>query len=198
MGIQFSVTGKQMDVGTALRQHIEANVTGLVDKYFGHGIEGHAVISKEAHRYCVDLSVHIGRGILIQAHEKDSDPYQAADKAADNIAKRMRRYKRRLRDHHANGKEHRTEAVSYQIIASEPELDDHEAADAEAIHPVVVAEMTTEIVTLTVSEAVMRLDLANVPTLMFRNSAHGEFNVVYRRSDGNIGWIDPAAAAPQH
>lgn len=198
MGIQFSVTGKQMDVGTALRQHIETNVTGLVDKYFGHGIEGHAVISKEAHRYCVDLSVHIGRGILIQAHEKDADPYQAADKAADNIAKRMRRYKRRLRDHHASEKEHRAERVSYQILASEAEVEDAPAHEPETSHPVVVAEMTTEVATLTVSEAVMRRDLANIPTLMFRNSAHGELNVVYRRSDGNIGWIDPAGALALH
>ena len=198
MGIQFSVTGKQMDVGDALRQHIEANVSGLVHKYFGHGIEGHAVISKEAHRYCVDLSVHIGRGILIQAHEKDTDPYQAADKAADNIAKRMRRYKQRLRNHHTSDKEHQAEQVSYQILASEPDWDESHTAEVEALHPVVVAEMTTEIATLTVSEAVMRLDLAGLPALMFRNSAHGELNVVYRRTDGNIGWVDPSAAQPRH
>jgi len=198
MGIQFSITGKQMDVGSALRQHIETNVTGLVDKYFGHGIEGHAVISKEAHRYCVNLSVHIGRGILIQAHEKDTDPYQAADKAADNIAKRMRRYKQRLRNHHAGEKDPPAEQVSYQILAPEPEWEEPESVEAEAGHPVVVAEMTTEIATLTVSEAVMRLDLANVPALMFRNSAHGELNVVYRRTDGNIGWVDPSAGQPRH
>ena len=198
MGIQFSVTGKQMDVGDALRQHIETNVSGLVQKYFGHGIEGHAVISKEAHRFCVDLSVHIGRGILIQAHEKGSDPYQAADKAADNIAKRMRRYKQRLRNHHANDKEHQAEQVSYQILASEPDWDEPQTAEPEALHPVVVAEMTTEVATLTVSEAVMRLDLASLPALMFRNSAHGELNVVYRRTDGNIGWVDPSAGQPRH
>jgi ribosomal subunit interface protein len=199
MAMQFSVTGKQVDVGEALGRHIENSLNGLVTKYFGQGIEGHAVISREAHRYCVDLSVHIGRGILVQAHEKHTDPYQAADKAADNIGKRMRRHKRRLKDHHANanGRELLAEKAAYQIFAAEPEIE--ETTDGEAIDgayegadcPVVVAEMTTDIPTLTVGEAVMRMDLGNLPTLMFRNSGHGGLNVVYRRNDGNIGWIDP-------
>jgi ribosomal subunit interface protein len=195
MAMQFSVTGKQVDVGEALSRHIEQSVTAIVGKYFGMGIEAHAVLSREAYRYCVDLSVHVGRGILIQAHEKDGDPYIASDKAADNIAKRLRRYKRRLRDHHATDKEHRAEKASYQILAHDPEPQ----SDADDVYdgiepdgqPVVVAEMTTSIPTLTVGEAVMRLDLANQPTLMFRSSAHGGLNVVYRRNDGNIGWIDP-------
>jgi hypothetical protein len=155
------------------------------------------VISREAHRYCVDLSVHIGRGILLQAHEKDTDPYLATDKANDNIAKRMRRYKRRLRDHHANGKEHRIEKASYLILAPEPEPEsagDDETGSA-ATGPTVIAESTTDLPTLTVGEAVMRMDLAELTALMFRNSAHGGFNVVYRRTDGHIGWIDPGDSA---
>jgi ribosomal subunit interface protein len=193
MAMQLRVTGKQMDVGDALRTHIEGSLTNLVGKYFGNGIEAHAVISREAHRYTCDLQVHVGRGILMQSSEKDSDVYQAADKAADRIAKRMRRYKRRLNDHHANGKdrvEQAIEARSY-ILAAEPE--DHEDTGSEHHdgQPVVVAEMATEIPTLTVGEAVMRMDLAELPTLMFRNSAHGGLNVVYRRNDGHIGWIDP-------
>jgi ribosomal subunit interface protein len=195
MAMQFSVTGKQVDVGEALGRHIEDSLNGLVEKYFGHGIEGHAVISREAHRYCVDLSVHIGRGLLVQAHEKHTDPYQAADKAADNIAKRMRRHKRRLKGHHATGKELLNEKAAYQILAAEPEIDEDGGMVDGALMgvecPVVVAEMTTDIPTLTVGEAVMRMDLANLPTLMFRNSGHGGLNVVYRRNDGNIGWIDP-------
>ena len=91
MAMQFSVTGKQVDVGDALSQHIEQSVGNLVGKYFGSGIEAHAVLSREAHLYCCDLSVHIGRGIMMQASEKDTDPYKASDRASDRIAKRMRR-----------------------------------------------------------------------------------------------------------
>jgi ribosomal subunit interface protein len=196
MAIQFSVTGKQMDVGDALSQHIERSVGNLVGKYFGSGIEAHAVLSREAHLYCCDLSVHIGRGIMLQASEKETDPYKAADRAADRIAKRMRRYKRRLRDHH-NGAEHKFHealGAQYAIIAPESEEHDDTGIDALDGQPVVVAEMTTEIPTLTVGEAVMRMDLADCPALMFRSSAHGGLNVIYRRKDGHIGWIDPRQA----
>jgi ribosomal subunit interface protein len=201
MAMQLRVTGKQMDVGDALRTHIEGSLTNLVGKYFGHGIEAHAVISREAHRYTCDLQVHVGRGILMQSSEKDSDVYQAADRAAERIAKRMRRYKRRLNDHHANGKDRVDQAIEARsyILAAEPE--DHEDTGSEHHdgQPLVVAEMAAEIPTLTVGEAVMRMDLAEMPTLMFRNSAHGGLNVVYRRNDGHIGWIDPrqnGSAAP--
>jgi ribosomal subunit interface protein len=193
MAMQFSVTGKQVDVGDALSHHIEQAVTTLVGKYFGSGIEAHAVLSRDSYLYCCDLSVHIGRGIMMQASEKDADPYKASDKATDRIAKRMRRYKRRLRDHH-NGLEHKFQEAlqaQYAIIAPEPEEHDEAGVDPLDGLPVVIAEMTTEIPMLTVSEAVMRMDLADKPTLMFRNSAHGGLNVVYRRTDGHIGWIDP-------
>ena len=209
MTMQFLVTGKQIDVGQALKQHIETSLTGLVEKYFGTGIEAHTVISREAHRVCADVTVHIGRGILLQGSEKGADAYAAFDGAADRIAKRMRRYKRRLRDHHANGREQRAEetmpARSY-ILAPEPEgaddtLVDIGIADLGPDQPIVIAEMATEIPTLTVGEAVMRMDLADQTMLLFRNSAHGGLNVVHRRSDGHIGWIDPeqtsAASAGQ-
>ena len=198
MAMQFSVTGKQMDVGDALSQHIEQSVSNLVGKYFGSGIEAHAVLSREAHLYCCDLSVHIGRGIMMQASEKDADVYKASDRASDRIAKRMRRYKRRLKDHHngAETKFHDALEAQYAIIAPEPE-DDHDESgiDAHNGQPLVVAEMTTEIATLTVGEAVMRMDLADCPALMFRSSVHGGLNVVYRRKDGHIGWIDPRQTA---
>jgi len=186
MTMQFSVTGKQVSVGEALSQYIENSLNGSVGKYFGQGIVAHAVVSREAHRYCVDLSVHIGRGILVQATEKANDPYIAADMASEHIDKRLRRHKRRLKDHHANGREQRAATVDGA------EFDGHDHSLAEG--PVVVAEMTTDIPTLTVGEAVMRLDLANAPAIMFRNAGHGGLNVVYRRADGNIGWVDPREA----
>jgi ribosomal subunit interface protein len=194
--MQFSVTGKQIDVGEALRDHIEQSVTSIVGKYYGSAIEGHAVVGREKHLYCCDLSIHIGRGILMQASEKDADPYQASDKALDRIARRMRRHKRRLRDHHASGGEKLQEALTaqYAILSAGPEASDDEAEsgiDRDGGNPAVIAEMTTEIATLTVGEAVMRLDLTDQPALVFRSSAHGGLNVLYRRRDGHIGWIDP-------
>jgi ribosomal subunit interface protein len=201
MAMQLRVTGKQMDVGDALRTHIEGSLTTLVGKYFGDGIEAHAVISREAHRYTCDLQVHVGRGILMQSSEKDADVYQATDRAAERIAKRMRRYKRRLNDHNVNGKGRLDQAIEARSYILAPEPEDHEDTAPEPLdgQPVVIAEMATEIPTLTVGEAVMRMDLAELPTLMFRNSAHGGLNVVYRRTDGHIGWIDPrqnGASAP--
>ncbi len=199
MAMQFSVTGKQMDVGDALKVHIEGTLNALVSKYFGGAIESHAVVSRERHLYRCDLSVHIGRGLLIQASETEADPYLAADNAANRIATRMRRYKRRLKDHH-NGQTHQLQKASqaqYRVLAQEPDEEDEidSGIDPQDGQPAVVAEMTTEIPTLTVGEAVMRLDLADQSTLMFKNSAHGGFNVVYRRKDGHIGWIDPREAA---
>jgi len=203
MTMQISVKGKQMDVGDALRTHIQDSMTTVVGKYFGSGIEAHAVLGREAHLYCCDLSVHIGRGILMQASEKGTDPYIASDKAVDRIAKRLRRHKRRLHDHHQSGaapKIAQAERAQYAILAvdegDEPDFDEvDDAVDPAEGQPAIVAEMTTELATLTVGEAVMRLDLEDQSALMFRNSAHGGFNVVYRRKDGNIGWIDPGQTA---
>ncbi|HWK46231.1 MAG TPA: ribosome-associated translation inhibitor RaiA [Stellaceae bacterium] len=206
MTMQFLVTGKQIDVGQALKEHIETSLTVLVEKYFGTGIEAHAVISREAHRVCADISVRVGRGILLQGSEKGHDAYAAFDGAAEHIAKRMRRYKRRLRDHHTNGRDPRPEeqlAGRAYILAPEADVEGESQADTmlngvdgqehgEGDQPIVIAEMATDIPLLTVCEAVMRMDLADQPTLMFRNSAHGGFNVVYRRADGHIGWIDPS------
>jgi ribosomal subunit interface protein len=196
MTMQLRVTGKQMDVGDALRTHIEGSLTTLVGKYFGNGIEAHATVSREAHLYTCDLQVHAGRGILMQSSEKAGDVYQAADKAAERIAKRMRRYKRRLNAHHVAGKDRVDQAIEARSYILQAEPEDHEDTSSEHHdgQPVVVAEMATEIPTLTVGEAVMRMDLAELPTLMFRNSAHGGLNVVYRRNDGHIGWIDPRQA----
>ncbi len=188
--MKILVTGKQLDIGDALRAHVDSSLDATVGKYFGNVIEAHVVLSREAHRFRSDISVHVGRGIRLQGHAEAEDAYAAFDSAAERIAKRLRRHKRRLRDHHTvkSVQEEGLTAQQY-ILAGTNE----EEAEAEADnHPVVIAEMTTEIATLTVGEAVMRLDLADMPAMMFRNSAHGGLNVVFRRPDGNIGWIDPA------
>lgn len=196
--MQLSVTGKQIDVGEALRQHVETTLTGIIDKYFEKAIEAHAVFSREGPLIRSDLSVHIRRDILVQGQAASSDAYAAFDSAAEHIAKRIRRYKRRLRGRHGQTHEAAAETLetlsarSY-VLAEAADSGDERGDDAVGAgdQPVIVAEMTCEIPSLTVGEAVMRMDLADVPSFIFRNRAHGGVNVVYRRRDGHIGWVDP-------
>ena len=162
-------------------------------KYFDNAIEANVVFSRNAHNFQADIKVHVGRGILIQGQGMADDPYLAFNAASEHIAKRLRRHKRRLRDHHRA--ERASESLSAFQYVLAPEADEDESANAPVSNePVVVAEMTTEIPTLTVSEAVMRMDLEDAPALLFRNSAHGGLNMVYRRTDGNVGWVDPQGA----
>jgi ribosomal subunit interface protein len=186
--MQLTVRGKQLDVGEALRAHIADTLENLVGKYFGRPIEATVALSREAHLYRAQLSVHVGRGILLQSQADAEAPYPAFDAAAGHLDKRLRRYKRRLRDHHRRPME--AEPAQQYVLA--PEADDfvepENGGDAE---PVIVAEMEAEIPSLSVSEAVMRLDLSEAAALMFRNRAHGGLNMIYRRGDGNVGWVDP-------
>ncbi len=185
--MHITVAGKQIDVGDALRLHAEAALEDIADKYFGNAIEAHVVFSREAHLIRCDLQVHVGRGILVRSEDEAGDPYIAFDGAAERIGKRLRRYKRRLRDH-GRAEAQKDEPGRTYVLQAE---DEEPAAEDAEPQPVVVAEMDTPIPRLSVSEAVMRLDLADLPALLFHNSARGTLNVVYRRRDGNIGWIDP-------
>ena len=195
--MQLTVTGKQTEIGAALRHHVEASLGAILGKYFKTAIEAHAVVSKEAHLSCAEISIHIGRGIVVNAHAAASDAYAAFDAAAERLAKQLRRYKRRLRDHHAKGREPAGASERAMDYVLAPIGDDEGAEGAEAETdgvngaPAVIAEMITELPSLTVGEAAMRMDLAEAPVLLFRNRSHGELNLVYRRADGNIGWVDP-------
>jgi len=199
--MQLSVTGKQTEIGEALRRHIEASLGSILDKYFKTAIEAHVIVSKEAHLSRTEISIHIGRGIVVNARAAASEAYLAFDAAAERLAKQLRRYKRRLRARHEKGREPAgasERAMDYVLAPIEE--DDAETAEAEGEEaetgdvngaPAVIAEMSTELPSLTVGEAAMRMDLAEAPVLLFRNRSHGELNLVYRRTDGNIGWIDP-------
>ena len=206
--MQLTVTGKQVDVGEALRTHVESTLESLLGKYFRTAIEAHAVFAREAHLIAVELSLHVGRGMVVNSRGAATDYYVAFDSAAERLAKQLRRYKRRLRDYHGKARpaSERPEMARSFVLApvadveeefdgaaeagSEIETETGTAADV-GIAPVVIAEMSTELPHLTVGEAVMRMDLADSSVLLFRNRSHGELNVVYRRGDGNIGWIDP-------
>jgi ribosomal subunit interface protein len=197
--MNLTVKGKNIDVGDALRTHVSEALDHGIAKYFGNPIEATVTFTKESHLFVTDLSVHIGRNIQMHAESSADQAYIAFDRAMEHLTKRLRRHKRRLRDHH------RAEIESFRaaqyILA--PEQDETEAQAVNGSDaPAVIAEMQTEIPNLTVGEAVMRLDLSNLKAIMFLNRAHGGLNMVYRRNDGNIGWVDPrlgatGAQAPQ-
>ncbi len=192
--MQLSVKGKQLDVGDALRAHVEDSLSRILDKYFGDAIEVGVTLAREGHSFRAQVTAHVGRGIQLRAQGEAGEPYPAFDKAAEHLATRLRRHKRRLRDHHNEAAAEVESLMAQHYVLAEPG-DEPAAAGPEAgaqeTKSVVVAEMTTEIPSLTVEQAVMRMDLADLSALMFRNSAHSGLNMVYRRSDGHIGWVDP-------
>ena len=192
--MQLSVTGKQFDVGDALRTHIEQNLSTAIGKYFANPTDANVVLSREAHNIRADIKVHVGRGIILQGHADAGDAYAAFDLAAEHIAKRLRRHKRRLRSHQRNKADtEKTLRAQQYVLAPLQEEEEVAAEGSESAdgQPMIIADMETHIDTLTVSEAVMRMDLANLPAMMFRNRAHGGLNMIHVRQDGNIGWIDP-------
>jgi ribosomal subunit interface protein len=192
--MQLIVKGQQIDVGDALREHVRQSLTNVFGKYFGDAIDGTVIFSRDAHLLRASLTVHVGRGITAESQATADQPYAAFDIAADRLAKRLRRHKRRLRDHHKQpvGTALEVQLADHYVLASAAETGAGADADeGEDGQPAVVAEMRAEILALTVSEAVMRLDLADSGALMFVNRAHGGLNMVYRRPDGNIGWVDP-------
>ncbi len=202
--MHVTVTGKQIDVGDALRTRVIDELSAAVEKYFSRAIEAQVSFSRDgAAFYRSDIAVHVGRGIDLYGHATANDPIVAFELAQERIAKRLRRHKRRLRDHKgANGEaaeapEQADGAVFAQyVIQAEADVDDeshdegHEDGAAAGDQPVIIAETSTSVPRLAVGEAVMRMDLADAPVLVFRNGGHGGLNVVYRREDGNIGWID--------
>ncbi len=186
--MDISVKGKNLDVGEALRGHAEGHLNSAVGKYFERAIDASVMFTRQGRQLRADISVHPGpRGMVVQGRSESDDPYAAFDGALERISKQLRRYKRRLTNHHKGHGEEILPALQYVI---QPDHEDEEVdVDAE---PMIVAEMPDEIATLSVSEAVMRMDLADLPVTMFRDRASGRLNVVYHRTDGNIGWIDPS------
>ncbi|MCK5284142.1 MAG: ribosome-associated translation inhibitor RaiA [Alphaproteobacteria bacterium] len=192
--MELTVHGKQIDVGDALRTHVTDKIEDLNQKYFDHAAFATVIFSREGHgrkQTKTHIQIQLGKNIMVMSDAVENDPYVSFEAAANKVAKQLRRYKRKLRDHHD-----RMEATSEQDIilardyvlkaASEQDDEPEEIKD-----PVIIAEMTTNVQTMSVSEAVMRMDLSGDQALMFSNASHGRLNVIYRRSDGNIGWIDP-------
>lgn len=191
--MQITVSGKHMDVGQSLTDHVNQKIAEGVSKYLDRVTDVTVVFSKEAHLFRADVLVNTGThtGITIKGQAQLPDVYAAFDAAADKIEKQLRRYKRKLKNHHKDVlKDYEPTMAKKYVLA-----DDQEKPAAEEEAPLIIAEKTTSIDALTVSEAVMRMDLANLPALLFYNSVHGGLNVVYRREDGNISWVDPGVEA---
>ncbi len=183
--MKVSVSGRKIDIGSSLREHVENGVDAIVSKYFDNAIDADVVFSKESHLFVTDIIVNEGSGgkITIKGQAKEDEIHSSFEAAVDKIEKQLRRYKRRLKNHHKKDVAEIAFAGSKYIIndAEEDKGDDN---------PLIIAEKETAIETITVSDAVMRMNLANLPALMFINKKNGNINIVYRREDGNISWVD--------
>jgi ribosomal subunit interface protein len=192
--LQVQIAGKKLEVGAALQERISFGLESRVSKSFNRTGEAFVTVSKPGWAFYVDCSIHLPSGVTLQAHGEGDDGYQAFEQALDKIEKRVRRYKNRLRNHRA--KDETPEMASEHIIlpSTANDEDDDAAAGLDGAAgdaPAIVAESDMRIRTMTVSMAVMQLELADSPALLFRNAAHGRLNMVYRRPDGNVGWVDP-------
>lgn len=184
--MNVTVKGKQLDVGDALRSYVGDNLNQAVKKYFPHTIDGQVVFARDAHLFTADIQLHVGRGLVLQSHGQAADAYPAFDDCLQKLGRQLQRYKTRIQNH-------RQDAVDESALVASTYVIEHKDTAEEVANdqPLVIAEMQTSIQSLTVSEAVMHMDLADLPALLFKNSAHGGLNMVYRRKDGNVGWVDP-------
>jgi ribosomal subunit interface protein len=201
--MHITVSGKQLDLSDALRHRVSTMLDTISRKYFGDALEAHVTFSRARSFFTCDINMHAGRGLTLRGEGEAADANAAFDDAAEHIAKRLRRYRRRVNEHARDlalrDAPDTSEPAQHYVLRQQDEPEP--AADAEtdgqsapqSHFATVVAENPAVIVKLTVGEAVMRMDLADQPVVMFRNSVTGQFNVVYRRQDGHIGWIDPAA-----
>ena len=188
--MRYQISGKQIDIGEALQTHVKEEMGASIKKYSERPIDAMVVFSKSAHESVCEATVHLSTGLTAAAKAHNTDIYGAFDDCNEKLEKQLRRYKRRLKDHHKD----RLDPVeligaSSYILASESDSD---AQEPETLQPMIIAEMQTKIATLSVGEAVMQMELTGAPVMVFRKEGKEGLNVVYRRDDGNIGWIDPS------
>lgn len=187
--MRYQISGKQIDIGEALQTHVKAELGEVVEKYAQRPTEAIVVFSKSAHEHVCEAVIHLSTGLTAQAKGHATEIYAAFESCREKMDKQLRRYKRRIRNHHSS----RPDPVEFggassYILAPSEEPDED---DASAPQPIIIAEMETKVPHLTVGEAVMQLELSSQNFLVFRNEGNAGVNVVYRRGDGNIGWIDP-------
>jgi ribosomal subunit interface protein len=188
--MQILTTGKNLDIGDALRQRIENRLTGNLAKYFDGTVRAHVVVELQKSTFYTECTLHLSTGTTLQSRGEGTAANGSFDMAAERLEKQLRRYKRRLRDHHPEGRAAAGIATADEPDEGPDELQESEPGEA----PAIIAERPAELPKLTVGEAVGRLDASERPVIVFRNSQHGAVNVVYRRGDGLIGWVDAGTA----
>jgi ribosomal subunit interface protein len=188
--MRYQISGKQIDIGEALQTHVKDTLGAAVGKYSERPTDATVIFSKSGPEFVCEATVHLSTGLTASAKGHAHEIYAAFDATSEKMEKQLRRYKRRLKDHHRERQQpvETLDAPMYVLAASGDEEGDHEPAD---LTPIIVAEMETKIPSLSVGEAVMQMELSGAPVLVFRNEKHSGVNVVYRREDGNVGWVDP-------
>jgi ribosomal subunit interface protein len=184
----FRVSGKNIAVGESLRQRVSARIGEALEKYFGGGYSGHVTVGKDGFGFRTECALHLDSGATLEAKAVAADAYASADQAAMRIEKQLRRYKRRLKDHPCNRRDPAVADAS-EVVPAPAEGE----ARVAAVSPAIIAESTATLKRLSVGEAVRELDLTGAGAVVFRHAAHGRVNLVYRRPDGHIGWVDPPA-----
>lgn len=187
--MNLRISGKQMDIGDAFRGRIEERVGDAVGKYFNGGYSGHVTVEKEGSRFTADCVIHLDTGLTLQATGAGQDPVPAFEAAAERVEKRLRRYNRRLKSHSTTKPGSAPIDMSYRIVEALPGEDEEIPVD---YAPAIVAESVLSLRSMSVASAVIELDAKDSPVFVFRNSGSEQLNIVYRRPDGNIGWIDPS------
>lgn len=187
--MEIRVSGHQIETGSALQDHAAERLGGIVDKYFNRALSSHVTFGKApTNAFACDIVMHVNHGLILKSHGQAHDAHQSLDQAADKIEKQLRRYKRRLKDRHEQSNHAvKEEDAAYTIFAIESDAE-HEPPEA----PPVIAETRIDIPEVSVSDAVMLLDLRHTNALFFKNAGSGRHNMVYRRPDGSIGWVEPS------
>ncbi|HEX2509974.1 MAG TPA: ribosome-associated translation inhibitor RaiA [Microvirga sp.] len=186
------VSGKNIDIGEALRSKVERRVEAALSKYFDGRYSGHVTVARDGTAYRTDCVLHLTSGMTLEASGLAHDAHSSFDQTAERLEKRLRRYKQRLKDRGASSDGRALAETAYAVIESP----DHQEIDGEAFHPAIIAETTKPLHRLSVSDAVLELDLTGAPALVFLHAGTGRVNVVYRRRDGAIGWVDPPPDRP--
>lgn len=190
--MRYQISGKQIDIGEALQTHVQQQLSEMLGKYAGRPTDATVVFSKSGHEHVCEATVHLSTGLTAQARAHEPEIYAAFDSCSEKMDKQLRRYKRRLKDHHRDRAQPvELSGASAYILAGAGES---ESDEPESLQPMIVAEMETKIPSLSVGEAVMQMEIAGAPVLVFHNEGKKGINVVYRRDDGNIGWIDPISS----
>jgi ribosomal subunit interface protein len=190
--MRYQISGKQIDVGDSLQTHVKSELGETVEKYSQRPTDANIIFSRNAHEFMCETTVHLSTGLTASAKGHANEIYAAFENCREKMDKQLRRYKRRLKDHHhARPEPVEFAGGSMYVLAANGGLEDSEP---DSLTPMIIAEMETKISSLSVGEAVMQMELLGAPLLVFRNEKHGRVNIVHRRDDGNVGWIDPSAS----